>query len=175
MWRWHLMSAVSAWAAWQHCTIHTKYSMLKKKTLCLAQQIFIDGCMNQIKIWLPDSNQKILVPLNSRLMWLLSNTNFSRANSNWIPLDKSANIGLVNKVYKYFKWPRERGRAKCANSRRKCRKIAPNGRNYVKLCMQGCFVRYYGFLVNLRSPSLYWGQTSFLHFWTLQCKKKHYL
>ena len=99
MWRWHLMSAVSAWAAWQHCTIHNKYSMLKKKTLCLAQQIFSDGCMNQIKIWLPDSNQKILVPLNSRLMWLLSNTNFSRANSNWIPLDKSANIGLVNLLY----------------------------------------------------------------------------
>ena len=32
-------------------------------------------------------------------MWLLSKTNFSRANSNWIPLDKTAKIRLENEDY----------------------------------------------------------------------------
>ena len=61
-----------------------------------AQHFLSDGGMHQLNFQLPAPNIKTLISLNSRLMWLLSKTNLSRANSNWIPSDKTANIGLQN-------------------------------------------------------------------------------
>ena len=48
-----------------------------------------------------------------------------------------------------------------------CCKMAPNGRNDLKFCMQGSFVGYIWVLAKLRSHSLYGGQTNISHFWHL--------
>ena len=45
-----------------------------------------------------------------------------------------------------------------------CRKMAPNGWNDLKFCMQGSFVGYIWVLAKLRSHSLYGGQTNISHF-----------
>ena len=79
------LSGLSAWVAWQLNTIQTKST---HDLAHLAQQILSDGGMNHLNFLLPASNIKKIISMNSRLMWLFSNTNFSRANWKKIPWDK---------------------------------------------------------------------------------------